>query len=161
MKNVDSLEDMSLDQIKDFIMLNKKEFKKKYNQPKPKILNCPVDKSCNKKFVNVNGVKTHTKQVHNISLSCEENRNMSKKWKKQRQKAIERDNYKCRICGTKISKESAEVHHIIPKRTFKKENGDFLENLVTLCQKCHRSIEANAPLEYQKKIFRQDPELFL
>jgi 5-methylcytosine-specific restriction endonuclease McrA len=160
MKKIDCFDDMDSGEKRDFIMLNRQEFKTKYGIEKPEIIKCPI-KRCNKRFVNLKGVKSHTKQVHNISLSCESERKTSKNWEENRQKTIERDNYRCRLCGTKVKESTSEVHHIIPKRTFEKEEGDFLENLVTLCEPCHHSIESNAPLEFQKKIFRQSPELFL
>ena len=44
-----------------------------------------------------------------------------------------RDNYTCQECGTTANIEKAP-HHVI----FKSQGGsDTMENLVTLCQKCH------------------------
>lgn len=53
-------------------------------------------------------------------------------WIRIRNKVKERDDYKCRVCrGT----EDLHVHHIIPRS----EGGeDEPENLITLCEKCHR-----------------------
>jgi len=69
-------------------------------------------------------------------------------WFKRREQALERDGRKCVRCG----KTSAEhknwcgkdlhVHHITPWREFDdQEQRNGLENLVTLCASCHRSIE--------------------
>lgn len=47
----------------------------------------------------------------------------------------ERDLYQCQICN---SETDLEVHHIIPQQ---KGGSHDLENLITLCTKCHRHIE--------------------
>jgi transcription elongation factor Elf1 len=51
-------------------------------------------------------------------------------------KVLERDGYKCIICG----KDSMlHIHHIIPWR----QGGDYkMDNLVTLCSGCHGSVES-------------------
>jgi len=52
---------------------------------------------------------------------------------------LERDDFECQDCGTKVGSAAdnvatAEVHHIIPES----EGGsDQLENLTTLCPNCH------------------------
>ena len=52
-----------------------------------------------------------------------------KKWIRQIKK---RDNYTCRLCG---SKKSVEANHIIP---FRKDKYNYdLMNGITLCRKCH------------------------
>lgn len=49
--------------------------------------------------------------------------------------ALDRDNYTCQCCGAK--KVRLEVHHI----RFRKYGGsDDLENLITLCEKCHYDL---------------------
>lgn len=65
-------------------------------------------------------------------------------WRRQRRKALERDNHTCQHCG-KVPKtsRSLHVHHVIPAHTF---NGDYeaanqLSNLLTLCMKCHKDAE--------------------
>ena len=52
-------------------------------------------------------------------------------WGSIRCSVLERDNYKCRICGKGTS---GQVHHIAPKRSGGTEE---LSNLVTLCGRCH------------------------
>ena len=48
---------------------------------------------------------------------------------------FERDNYTCQCCGEKHIR--LEVHHII----FRSQGGsDELDNLITLCEKCHKAI---------------------
>ncbi|UBF23467.1 HNH endonuclease [Halorubrum tailed virus 28] len=72
-------------------------------------------------------------------------------WQEQREKALERDGHKCRRCGrgeNAIGK-SPHVHHRLPIRFFKEkydddrwyELGNDLENLITLCPRCHRLFE--------------------
>ena len=51
--------------------------------------------------------------------------------------ALDRDNYTCQCCGKKHTR--LEVHHII----FRSQGGsDELDNLITLCEKCHADIHA-------------------
>jgi len=51
-------------------------------------------------------------------------------WRKARTQALKRDNYCCTQCG---STEELEVHHLKPT------GGNKLDNLQTLCQKCHEN----------------------
>lgn len=71
-------------------------------------------------------------------------------WEPQRERAIQRDGEKCVMCGR--SEEShyrmydigLHVHHIIPFRVYGLKNhqeANRLDNLITVCQSCHRSIE--------------------
>jgi hypothetical protein len=60
-------------------------------------------------------------------------------WKKQRRLAWERDNYTCRDCGKKPAKRKPDVHHISPYRI---SRSHALDNLICLCQKCHKQKEA-------------------
>ncbi len=72
-------------------------------------------------------------------------------WSSQRQKARERDGYRCRNCGQpELPAREHDVHHLRPFRTFDYrpgENANFitanrLSNLITLCPDCHRRVEA-------------------
>lgn len=77
-------------------------------------------------------------------------------WLKQRERAIERDERTCQRCGCTEAEHFEEygrelsVHHLTPVREFYREAGDrepdftkvnSLENLITLCIKCHRRVE--------------------
>jgi len=52
-------------------------------------------------------------------------------WVIQRRKALERDKFTCKRCGIK---NDLIVHHIVP---YKISKDNSLENLITLCRKCH------------------------
>ena len=52
-------------------------------------------------------------------------------YRRNRIKALERDGYRCRICG---STERLNVHHIVP---ISMGGTHELENLITLCYRCH------------------------
>lgn len=64
-------------------------------------------------------------------------------WKKQRDKALKRDNHYCQKCK---SQEQLTVHHIIPYRNFVHwADANKLSNLITLCRSCHMKEERNNP----------------
>jgi DEAD/DEAH box helicase domain-containing protein len=63
-------------------------------------------------------------------------------WPEQRDRARQRDRYRCQICGVAEKGRSHHVHHKIPFRTFGSyEQANQLDNLVTLCPSCHRLAE--------------------
>ncbi len=63
-------------------------------------------------------------------------------WKTQRQRARERDRFRCRICGIPEQVHSHDVHHIKPFRTFPSyKEANELSNLITLCPNCHQCTE--------------------
>ena len=66
------------------------------------------------------------------------------------------DNYQCVKCG---SKENLEIHHKIPYSNFLlPRNANKLENLVTLCKKCHQSehkVEVKVSEEFLKLLKRE------
>jgi DEAD/DEAH box helicase domain-containing protein len=72
-------------------------------------------------------------------------------WRQQRDRALERDGYRCRTCGSEAREgQGLHVHHIRPFRDYGYSPGkneayrlaNELENLVTLCPTCHRQAEA-------------------
>lgn len=67
-------------------------------------------------------------------------------WKAQRKLALERDGHKCAICGQgkyRLLRSSLHVHHIIPIRLFDNhEQGNTIDNLITVCASCHRRVES-------------------
>lgn len=60
-------------------------------------------------------------------------------WTKKREVILKRDNYQCRICG---SKHNLQVHHIKysnDKKAWEYPNLD----LITLCEECHKKVHAD------------------
>lgn len=69
-------------------------------------------------------------------------------WDTQRRRTLERDQYQCHVCGKKREEmyREPDVHHIIPLREFDTpEEANTLDNLITLCPKCHKKVEARTP----------------
>jgi 5-methylcytosine-specific restriction endonuclease McrA len=67
-------------------------------------------------------------------------------WKKQRRKALDRDNWTCQGCGRDDEElgYTPRVHHIRPFDEFDEgewEKAHALSNLVSLCAKCHPKWE--------------------
>lgn len=69
-------------------------------------------------------------------------------WVKIRAFIRKRDRFRCQSCGRLENGREHDVHHKIPFRTFRDENGHIdraranqPENLVTLCRECHRKTE--------------------
>ena len=70
-------------------------------------------------------------------------------WQKQRQRVLERDDFRCRTCGAS-GDVTLHVHHIRPFREYgyiPGENENYMQanqinNLVSLCPSCHRNAEA-------------------
>ena len=62
-------------------------------------------------------------------------------YEKIRQEVLKRDNYKCQLCG---SSKNVEVHHKDGKGT--EYDTDHMnndkDNLITLCHRCHLTLEA-------------------
>lgn len=72
-------------------------------------------------------------------------------WKEQREKAIQRDQERCQVCGISLEdhKEkhgrSLAVHHITPEREFDDSiEAHQLENLVAVCLSCHLRVEGQS-----------------
>lgn len=57
----------------------------------------------------------------------------SKAWKEKRAAVLERDHYRCKICGSCMD---LHVHHVTYERLYHEE----LDDLITLCGKCHRRL---------------------
>ena len=57
------------------------------------------------------------------------------KWKIKRFEILERDNHKCKKCG---SKKKLQVHHIYYSAKFKAPWEYPNECLITLCEHCHK-----------------------
>ncbi|EJN58004.1 homing endonuclease associated repeat-containing protein [Halogranum rubrum] len=69
-------------------------------------------------------------------------------WERQRQEALERDDFECQHCGLTNSEHKTErgqelhVHHRVKRRAFDDyRDANQVENLVTLCRACHYDAE--------------------
>lgn len=60
---------------------------------------------------------------------------------------LNRDNYTCQCCGTK--KGTLHVHHIIYRRN---GGADTLDNLIILCEKCHKLLHEGKLVEFELKL---------
>jgi hypothetical protein len=86
-------------------------------------------------------------------------------WNFARKQALIRNNYTCQICGKHKNElgKNPDVHHKIPYKIF---GGSFykeankLENLMTLCNKCHKEYEEGNSLyevgHFMHKLLPQD-----
>lgn len=59
-------------------------------------------------------------------------------WYIIRKQVYQRDNWICQICGKHCRRKEIQCHHIIPYRV---SLDDTPENLITLCNSCHRKEE--------------------
>ena len=88
--------------------------------------------------------RTHGKQYQHKYNTQTRNRNATKhdqyqfyrssQWQRLRKQALERDYYICQYCGQPNSKT---VDHIVPIE-YDDKLKDHLDNLATICRKCHR-----------------------
>jgi hypothetical protein len=70
---------------------------------------------------------------------------------KLRKEVRERDNHECRFCE---SDDNLHTHHIVPRSA---DGSDDLENLITVCASCHKTIE-NTQGDALKRIKKQKQE---
>jgi CRISPR/Cas system-associated protein Cas10 (large subunit of type III CRISPR-Cas system) len=70
-------------------------------------------------------------------------------WRKNRRKALKRDNDTCQVCGTE--EKELHVHHIKPVVEFDEDDPSMheLSNMITLCSTCHPKVE-NGNIECPK-----------
>jgi len=86
-------------------------------------------------------------------------------WRSIRENVLKRDGYECRFCGITDSKHrdlhdsGLHAHHIVPRSD---GGGDNLNNLISVCAGCHRTLEethAKAVGELkQSESYRQELE---
>ena len=77
------------------------------------------------------------------------NEEYGKGWRTVRQRALERDDHSCRVCGKTRDElgRNPDVHHIRPVRSFiesenhTREDAHYIENVISLCISCHRKAE--------------------
>jgi 5-methylcytosine-specific restriction endonuclease McrA len=57
---------------------------------------------------------------------------------------VKRDGFACRMCREAVTYETAQVDHIRPVRYYKRPvDANRLENLWTLCARCHKEKTEN------------------
>ena len=56
-------------------------------------------------------------------------------WKQKRQQRLDLDNHTCQMCG---ATDKLEVHHI----TYDTLGFERMEDLITLCEKCHTKVHS-------------------
>lgn len=85
----------------------------------------------------------------------------------QKQRVKEKYNFTCPICGRREPRIQLEIHHIIKKEH---SGPDDEENLIPLCQKCHKLVHKAESRKiymgygcanYLKKIYKQDEYKFI
>lgn len=57
----------------------------------------------------------------------------SEEWKHKRKQVLERDKFKCRLCGAKGTEYTLHIHH----NSYDNLGNEPLEDLITLCKECH------------------------
>lgn len=64
-------------------------------------------------------------------------------WYRQARLARQRDNHTCQTCGARRQGRQFPVHHLRHHNAFDGdwETANRLENLITLCERCHRATE--------------------
>ena len=63
-------------------------------------------------------------------------------WSKIREQVRQRDGFRCQVCGRPETDRKHDIHHKIPARVFTThEHANRLDNLITLCQRCHTRAE--------------------
>lgn len=71
----------------------------------------------------------------------------TKKWLRTKIQILSRDNHKCKVCSNTIC---LHVHHIISRSESPELTFDF-ENLMTLCEICHKKIHENDKYKFGGK----------
>lgn len=78
------------------------------------------------------------KNIKTSNFHLFQRRLATKEWGEIRMKVINRDKFTCQKCKKTMPKDKLQVHHIIPFRICK---SDQIDNLITLCRKCHSKVE--------------------
>ena len=88
-----------------------------------------------------------------------------KLWQERRRAALVRDGFRCRACGMSRREHrrrygrDLNVHHRVPRRQFDAaDEAHDLENLATLCCRCHRIAESESIRAAFKRVFKESDE---
>lgn len=82
-------------------------------------------------------------------------------WSEVRAEALDRDNYRCRVCGKSREEigRNPDVHHIVPVRWFgesddhERSDAHRFDNVVSLCVECHRRADfGHVPAEELRRL---------
>lgn len=68
-------------------------------------------------------------------------------WKSKREQTLKRAGYKCEVCGFSKWSAKLEVHHL----TYERFKNERLEDLMVVCEKCHKQKDQERKLEVQRK----------
>lgn len=83
-------------------------------------------------------------ELRNTGLWGNDTNSYGTNWKKQRNFARKRDDFRCQVCGLQEGNSHHHVHHIKPFRFFDSPTkANALDNLTTLCPSCHKRAETN------------------
>jgi RNA-directed DNA polymerase len=94
-------------------------------------------------YLNSEGIERESLPDEKSWLANAEGRR-SKGYRDSRWKVLERDDWTCQKCGRDLEGTSTHVHHKKPVTGYSDtKEADRLENMVSLCDECHRSIESN------------------
>lgn len=72
-----------------------------------------------------------------------------KDWANIRKRVLDRDGWRCRVCGNYDGECKLNAHHIDWNRKHNEQS-----NLVTLCTECHRQVHAEG---YKPELFEDWP----
>lgn len=99
---------------------------------------CP---DCDKELHSTNAMKSHYVNAHGRPWPWKNDSIYSNEFQKKRESVRERDNYRCQNCNVHQSdmdhQRALHVHHIDDE---KDEGLHDMDNLVSLCPKCHRNV---------------------
>ena len=78
-------------------------------------------------FADADQIKVYRRKYHEYLQSPE--------WQKKRLQRLRIDDFRCVRCGSAMN---LHIHHINYGKDYR--NADVLNDLVTLCERCHRAI---------------------
>lgn len=71
------------------------------------------------------------------------------RWKLKRKRVLERDDFKCTVCG---SKKSLHVHHTYYYRNEITPPWEYpMESLITVCEDCHKEFHMTCNVEIRDR----------
>jgi len=116
------------------IVIKEKNRNWKLNNPKRVKELKRIDYLRHKNYVNRKNKEWYYKKKNELGFTPYKLIQEQKRFGGNRIKALERDNYSCQICG---STEKILVHHIDRTGRGSLNHNNNLDNLITLCRRCH------------------------